>query len=111
MTLTARASLSCFSLPSHLSFVCFDQGTSDRPLSFSNKMKGTGILAVAVLAGSALGKPFAHHAKRNDFAIKDTHHVPRRWKQVGYPEADHKIALRIGLKQSSFDELERHLCE
>lgn len=71
-------------------------------------MKGTGIIvAAAFLAGSALGKPF----KRTDFAVKDTHHVPRRWKQVGYPEADHKIALRIGLKQSSFDELERHLCK
>lgn len=76
-------------------------------------MKGTGILAVAAagfLAGSALGKPLAAQ-QRSDFAVKDTHHVPRRWKQVGYPEADHSIALRIGLKQSSFEELERHLCQ
>lgn len=75
-------------------------------------MKGTGILAIAAaafLADLALGKPLT--VKRTDFAVKDSHHVPRRWKQVGYPEADHKIALRIGLKQSSFDELERHLCK
>lgn len=75
-------------------------------------MKGTGILVVAaagLLASFALGKPL-DVKKRSDFAVKDTHHVPRRWTQVGYPESDHNIALRIGLKQSSFDELERHLC-
>lgn len=79
-------------------------------------MKGTGSLAVAAAillwAGDlALGKPLLAGVKRTDFAVKDSHHVPRKWTQVGYPDADHLIALRIGLKQSSFDELERHLCE
>lgn len=72
-------------------------------------MKGTGILVAAgLLAGSAFGKPVK---QRSAFAVKDSHHIPRRWTQVGYPESDHKISLRIGLKQSSFPELERHLCE
>lgn len=72
-------------------------------------MKGTGILlAASLLACSAFGTPVK---QRSAFAVKDAHHVPRRWSQVGYPDADHKIALRIGLKQGSFSELERHLCK
>ncbi|KAF3761352.1 tripeptidyl peptidase [Cryphonectria parasitica EP155] len=72
-------------------------------------MKGTGLLlAFSLLAGSALAKPVK---QRSGFAVKDTHYVPRKWTQVGYPEADHTISLRIGLKQGSFSELERHLYE
>lgn len=72
-------------------------------------MKATGILlAAGLLASSAVGKPVS---QRSDFAVKDTHHVPRTWTQVRRPDADHKIALRIGLKQGSFAELERQLYE
>lgn len=72
-------------------------------------MKGTGILlAAGFLASSALCKPVK---QRSAFAVKESHHVPGKWSHVGHPEADHTIALRIGLKQGSFSELERHLCE
>ncbi|KAA6413001.1 MAG: tripeptidyl peptidase [Lasallia pustulata] len=33
------------------------------------------------------------------------------WTRVGPAPADHRINLQIGLKQSQFDELERHLYE
>ncbi|PSR76287.1 tripeptidyl peptidase-like protein [Coniella lustricola] len=66
------------------------------------------LLAAAVLARSALAKPIQ---QRSPFALKDAHFVPRRWTQVGYPEAGHSVALRIGLKQGDFAELERHLYE
>lgn len=73
-------------------------------------MKTTGILlAAGFLVSSALCKPV--NKQRSAFAVKDSHHVPKRWSNVGHPEADHTIALRIGLKQASFAELERHLCE
>lgn len=73
-------------------------------------MKGTNgiLLAAGFLASSVLGKPVK---QRSSFAVKDSHHVPRKWSHVGYPDADDTIALRIGLKQGSFSELERHLCE
>ncbi|SLM34708.1 tripeptidyl peptidase protein [Lasallia pustulata] len=45
------------------------------------------------------------------YAVKDSHVVPRKWTRVGPAPADHRINLQIGLKQSQFDELERHLYE
>ncbi|KAA6407668.1 MAG: tripeptidyl peptidase [Lasallia pustulata] len=48
---------------------------------------------------------------RTPYAVKDSHVVPRKWTRVGPAAADHRINLQIGLKQSQFDELERHLCE
>ncbi|ROW01363.1 hypothetical protein VMCG_05849 [Cytospora schulzeri] len=72
-------------------------------------MKATGIiLAAGLLSSSAVGKPVK---QRSDFAIKDSHHVPRKWTEVRRPDADQMIALRIGLKQGSFSELERQLYE
>lgn len=72
-------------------------------------MRSSGILlAVGLLATSALGKPVSH---RSPYAIKDSHHVPKRWTEVRRPSADQTIELRIGLKQGSFSELERHLYE
>ena len=48
---------------------------------------------------------------RTAYAVKDTHKVPSKWKKVG-PAPGHKLLhLQIGLKQSQFDELERHLYE
>ncbi len=48
---------------------------------------------------------------RSSYAVKDTHFAPARWTNVGAPAADHMIKLTVGLKQSKFDELERHLNE
>lgn len=72
-------------------------------------MKGVkSLFTTGLLACSAYGRAVQ---QRSAFAVKDSHHVPKRWKHVGYPEPDHTIALRIGLKQGSFLELERHLCK
>ena len=48
---------------------------------------------------------------RSSYAVKDTHYAPARWTNVGAPSADHMMRLTVGLKQSRFDELERHLNE
>lgn len=48
---------------------------------------------------------------RSNYAQKDLHYVPRQWERVADAEPDHVIDLSIGLKQSNFDELERHLYE
>lgn len=54
---------------------------------------------------------FAAPHKRDSYAVKDKHYVPPQWKQLDRAPKDHTISLRIGLKQSSFEELERHLYE
>lgn len=48
---------------------------------------------------------------RTPYRVKDSHHVPRGWKRVRRAPADHVIDLQIGVKQSNFQELERHLYE
>jgi tripeptidyl-peptidase I len=59
-------------------------------------------------AATVLGSPLR---ARSAYSIKDTHRVPSRWTKIGEPSADHMVRLTIGLKQSRFDELERHLNE
>lgn len=72
-------------------------------------MKAIGILlAASLLVTSAVGNPVK---QRSAFAIKDSHDVPRKWTEARRADADHKIALRIGLKQGSFADLERKLYE
>jgi tripeptidyl-peptidase-1 len=66
------------------------------------------LLAAGLLASSAAGKPVK---QRSAFAVKESHHVPRRWTETRRPDSGHKIALRIGLKQGSFSDLERQLYE
>ncbi|KAG6828489.1 hypothetical protein H0H92_007804 [Tricholoma furcatifolium] len=43
--------------------------------------------------------------------LKESITPPRGWTQASTPDADHKIALRIGLPQPNFDVLETHLYE
>lgn len=50
-------------------------------------------------------------SKRDTYAVKDKHHVPRLWKRIRPAPEQHVLNLQIGLKQSRFDELERHLYE
>ncbi|KAG6361434.1 hypothetical protein INS49_009661 [Diaporthe citri] len=72
-------------------------------------MRATGLLlAAGLMVTLAVGKPVK---QRSAFAVKDSHHVPRRWTEARLPDADHKIALRIGLKQGFFSDLERQLYE
>ncbi|MCJ1403417.1 hypothetical protein MMC11_006640 [Xylographa trunciseda] len=52
-----------------------------------------------------------NNQKRTAYAVKDTHNVPDDWVRVHRAPLDQEIRLHIGLKQSRFDELERHLYE
>ena len=63
---------------------------------------------LAVLYTAALGSPLP---SRQIYAIKDSHNVPKQWSRSGPAPAGHWINLNIGLKQSRFDELEKHLYE
>ncbi|KAI1324359.1 tripeptidyl-peptidase 1 precursor [Xylariaceae sp. FL0255] len=70
-------------------------------------MVGITLLSAALLAAAVSAKPVA----RSAYALKDSHPVPRRWTKVARAPADHIMHLQIGLKQSNFAELERHLYE
>lgn len=48
---------------------------------------------------------------RTPYSIKDTHNVPKQWTKISSAPKDHMLQLQIALKQSRFDELERHLYE
>ncbi|KAK5220497.1 hypothetical protein LTR72_007119 [Exophiala xenobiotica] len=49
--------------------------------------------------------------RSSDLAVKDYHPAPRAWSNLGPAPSDHLIHLTIGLSQSRFHELERHLNE
>jgi tripeptidyl-peptidase-1 len=49
--------------------------------------------------------------RRSDLVVKDFHRAPRAWTHLGPAPTEHRIHLTIGLSQSRFDELERHLYE
>jgi len=67
------------------------------------------LLSIATAAAQAVvGSPIR---SRTPYTIKETHYVPRKWSQVGRAPEGLTITLNIGLKQSQFDELERHLYE
>ena len=68
----------------------------------------SGSLALFLLAASVLSSPVRI---RSPYLVKDKHHVPNRWSNIGPAPADKLINLHIGLRQSQFDELERHLYE
>ena len=50
-------------------------------------------------------------SRYSPYAVKDEHNVPPQWSKTGSPLPDHLIKLHIGLRQSQFGELERHLYE
>lgn len=68
------------------------------------------LVPLALLAASTtvLSSPLR---SRTEYAVKDTHNVPSKWYEVGPAPAHALLHLHIGLKQSQFDELERHLYE
>jgi tripeptidyl-peptidase I len=68
----------------------------------------TSAVVTALLAGFASASPLRI---RSPYAVKETHPVPRQWSKVAPAPENHIIQLQIGLKQSQFDELERHLYE
>ena len=68
----------------------------------------TSITFVALFAALVATSPLRVHSS---YAVKETHPVPPKWEIIGDAPANHIISLQIGLKQSQFDELERHLYE
>lgn len=68
----------------------------------------TALLSIAAAAQAALATPIR---ARSPYAVKETHYVPRQWSKRGRAPESHVLHLHIGLKQSQFDELERHLYE
>lgn len=67
------------------------------------------ILVIALFSASTIlgkGPPLY-----SGYAVQDKHPVPNGWSRVGPAPAEHLIKLQIGLKQSNFNELERHLYE
>ncbi|KAI1077884.1 tripeptidyl-peptidase 1 precursor [Whalleya microplaca] len=66
------------------------------------------VVSALLAAHAALATPVR---SRTSYRVKDSHHVPRNWRRVSRAPADHVINLQIGVKQSNFAELERHLYE
>lgn len=65
-------------------------------------------LVVVALAPVALTKPLAK--RWDDFQVKHAWvETPSGWEVHGDAPADHRIDMRIGLKQDKFDELVEHL--
>jgi tripeptidyl-peptidase-1 len=66
------------------------------------------LLSAAIAAHTASGSPIL---ARTAYSIKEIHNVPRKWTAIDRAPAHHMLHMQIGLKQSNFDELERHLYE
>ena len=71
-------------------------------------MKISAAALACVLATAANAAP---SSKGSNYALKERHVVPAHWTQLNRAPKDNTIHLRIGLKQKSFDELERELYE
>lgn len=65
-------------------------------------------LTLAAAAQVAFATPLG---ARSAYSVKEIHNVPPRWTALGRASPDHKLHLKIGLKQEHFDELERQLYE
>ena len=65
-------------------------------------------LFTAFLSGFVSGSPLRI---RSPYVVKETHPVPSQWTEVAPAPGNHIVQLQIGLKQSQFEELERHLYE
>jgi hypothetical protein len=66
---------------------------------------------VAALASCFMPAIASPVARRSDLVVKDYHPAPPAWANIGAPPAEHMLRLSIGLTQSRFSELERHLYE
>jgi tripeptidyl-peptidase I len=66
---------------------------------------------VATLASCFVPALASPVARRSDLVVKDYHRAPPAWANIGVPPAEHMLHLTIGLTQSRFSELERHLYE
>ncbi|RDL33939.1 Subtilisin-like protein [Venustampulla echinocandica] len=66
------------------------------------------LCSVAVGAQVVLGTPIR---SRTPYNVKETHTAPSKWTKLGRAPSQHKLHLKIGLKQNNFEELSRHLNE
>lgn len=66
------------------------------------------LLALVIVSGTLALSPLTVDY---DYKVKERIAPPRGWQKISSAPADHIIHLRIGLPQSHFDELERHLYE
>ena len=60
---------------------------------------------------ATLSTAFGSRLSSRPYAVKERHVVPKKWTRIGRAPADAILELRIALKQSQFNELERHLYE
>ncbi len=66
------------------------------------------LLTIAVAVQAVFGTPIK---SRTAYAVRETHRAPRKWTKLGRAPAEKMLNLQIGVKQSQFEELERHLYE
>lgn len=66
------------------------------------------LLTIAVAAQAVFGSPIQ---SRTAYAVKETHYLPRGWVKTGRASAERMLNINIGVKQSQFNELERHVYE
>ncbi|EKM79916.1 hypothetical protein AGABI1DRAFT_72616 [Agaricus bisporus var. burnettii JB137-S8] len=69
----------------------------------------TSCLLAVTLASRSIALPRTDGAY--NFQLRESITPPRGWQRLSAAPADHIIHLRIGLPQSRFDELEKHLYE
>lgn len=69
------------------------------------------VTTLAALTACAAAAAVNNLNARSNYALKDSHYVPRSWQRVADADPEHTFQLSIGLKQSQFDDLERHLYE
>ncbi|KAF2652391.1 tripeptidyl-peptidase 1 precursor [Lophiostoma macrostomum CBS 122681] len=63
---------------------------------------------ISIAAQAVLATPIR---AGSPYVVKETHPAPREWTKLDRAHESHVIQLQIGLKQSNWDELERHLNE
>lgn len=64
-----------------------------------------------ILFGAGLLGLCAANRLNRRYAIKERHEVPPGFTREGDAPGNHLVRLQVALKQSKFDELERHLYE
>lgn len=64
------------------------------------------LLLLAALVSFSAAKPL-----QSGHVVKETHRVPREFTRIGDAPGHKLLRLSVGLKQSRFQELERHLYE
>lgn len=69
------------------------------------------ITTISAFAACAAAAVVNNLNARSNYALKDSHRVPRSWQRVADADPQHTIKLSIGLKQAQFGDLERHLYE